>query len=79
MHLLAVFRNGFQETFQAEVCSIWRSETQMNKAGFRGWENRIIKGRCRRVRVACVGNGRSVWEGKVHGGEEASQVGRDPT
>ena len=27
----AVFRNDFQDTFRAEVCSIWRSEAQMNK------------------------------------------------
>lgn len=31
MNLLVVFRNGFQETFKAEVCSTRRSEAEMNK------------------------------------------------
>lgn len=60
MNLLTVFRNGFQETFQVEVCSVRSGETQMNKEGFPDKGDRIIKERFRRVRVVCLGNGRLV-------------------
>lgn len=33
MNLLAIFRNEFQEIFKIEVCSICRSESQINKKG----------------------------------------------
>lgn len=46
MHLLAVFRNGFQENFKTEICSIWSSGTQItSKAGFPVRWNHMIKER----------------------------------